>query len=80
MLEIRPEKLSYLLDIEGKLLICSRFMTKPIEGRVSDFQVQDQDQGGAQSAEEFAPRKSERLKNLNSTTKCAPKRQSCQAA
>ena len=63
VLEIRPDKLSFLIDIEGKLLIRARFMIKPFEGEVSDLQNQVQDQGGAQSAEDFVPRRSERLKN-----------------
>ena len=60
VLEIKPDKLSYLLDIEGKFLIHARFMIRPLEGGVSDLQIQVQDQGGAQSAEEFVPLRSER--------------------
>ena len=47
-------------------------MIRPLEGGVSDFQVQDQDQGGAQPAEEFVPRRSDRLKNLSSISSCGP--------
>ena len=53
---VRPDKQSYLLDVEGKLLIRARFMISPLEVGVSD-QNQDQDQGGAQSAANFVPRK-----------------------
>ena len=64
MLEVRPDKLSYLLDIEGKLLICARFMIRPLEGGVSDLD-QDQSQGWAHSAADTVPRRSERMKNQN---------------
>ena len=60
VMEIRPDKLSYLVDIEGKLLIRARFMLKPLEGGVSNFQVHDQDQGGAHPIEEKGPRRLER--------------------
>ena len=32
VVEIRPVKLSYLVEIEGKLLIRAWFMLKPLEG------------------------------------------------
>ena len=64
VLEVRPDKLSYLLDIEGKLLIRARFMIRPLEGGVSSELIdQVQDQSEAHSAEEFLPSWSERLKN-----------------
>ena len=69
VLEVRPDKLSYLLDIEGKLLIRARFMIGPLEGGVSSELInQVQDQGRAHSVEEFVLRRSERLKN--ETLKC----------
>ena len=71
VLEVRPDKLSYLIDIEGKLLIHARFMIRPLEGGVSDLQNQVQDQGGAQSAEDFVPRRSERLRNQKPDLPCA---------
>ena len=71
VLEVRPDKLSYLIDIEGKLLICARFMIRPLEGVVSDLQNQVKDQGGAQSAEVFVPRRSEHLKNQKTDLPCA---------
>ena len=69
VLEIRPDKLSYLIDIEGKLLIRARFMIRPLEA--SDLQNEVQDQGGAQSAEDFVPRQSERLKKQKLDLPCA---------
>ena len=70
VIEIRPDKLSYLLDVEGKLLIRARFMIKPLEeGGVSDI-GEVQDQGGAHST--FVPRRSERLQKKNSAKICAP--------
>ena len=62
VLEVMPDKLSFLLDIEGKLLIHARFMIRPLEGGISD-QDQDQGQVGAHSAADIVPRRSERLKN-----------------
>ena len=81
VLEIRPDKLSYLIDIEGKMFIRARYMLWPVEeGGVSDAcQSQVQVQGGAQAAcqEGVLPRRSERLKlqkgkeELKSISKCA---------
>ena len=69
VIEVRPDKFSYLLDVEGKLLICARFMIRPLEeGGVSDS-PQVQDQGGAQS--NSSPRRSERSKNKKSDQPCA---------
>ena len=72
VIEVRPDKLSYLLDVEGKLLIRARFMIRPMEeGGVSDIDIdQVQDQGGAQSS--FVPRRSERIKEKTSIQKCVP--------
>ena len=68
VIEIRPDKLSYLLDVEGKLLIRARFMIRPLEeGGVSDADLV-RDQGGAHS--DFVPRRSERLKAKTSAQKC----------
>ena len=69
VIEVRPDKLSYLLDVEGNLLIRARFMIRPLEeGGVSEID-QIQDQGGAQS--DFTPRRSERFKDKNSVQKCS---------
>ena len=66
VLEIRPDKLSYLIEIQGKMFAKARYMLQPVEeGGVSDAsQCQVQVQGGAQAAsqEGVLPRRSERLK------------------
>ena len=81
VLEIRPDQLSYLIDIEGKMFIRARCMLRPVEeGGVSDAsQCQVQVQGGAQAAcqEGVFPRRSERLKlrkekeEIKPISKCA---------
>ena len=52
-------------------------MIRPFEGGVSDLNFQVQ--GGAQSAEDFVPRRSERLKNMKPILPCVPQRQGSQA-
>ena len=69
VIEIRPDNLSYLLDVEGKLLIRARFTIRSLEeGGVSDADL-IHNQGGAQS--DFVPRRSERIKEKTSVQKCA---------
>ena len=46
-------------------------LIRPLEGGVSDLQNQVQDQGGAQSAKDFIPPRSERLKNQFLSLPCA---------
>ena len=78
VLEMRPDKLSYLVDIEGKMLVRARYMLRPEEERGVLDASQVQVQGGAQvSAQEGVfPRRSERIKlqkekEENSAAKCA---------
>ena len=64
MQEMRPDKLSYLIEVQGKMLVRSRYMLRPTEeGGVFDAS-QSQVQGGAQADSQVGvspPRRSERL-------------------
>ena len=64
MIKMRPDKLSYLIDVEGKILVRARHMLRSAEkGGIFDAS-QVQVQGGAQAESEVGvfPRRSERLK------------------
>ena len=44
IIEVRPDGLSYLVDLEGKVIIRSRAMLKPVYHECGSGQVQVQDQ------------------------------------
>ena len=78
VLEMRPGKLSYLIEVQGKMFVTAHYMLRPVEeGGV--FLNQDQVQGGARSDKEDkeSPRRSERLKEKVSVSKsslCVPQK------
>ena len=68
IIEIRPDDLYYLVDLEGKVVVRGRAMLKPISHECGSGQVQDQGQGEQQEGELFScsdnpssPRRSQRL-------------------
>ena len=78
VLEMRPDKLSYLIEVQGKMFVRACYMLWPVEeGGVFDAS-QSQVQGGAQADSQVGvlPRRSERLKlqkekeEPKSTSKC----------
>ena len=75
---MRPDKLSYLVDAEGKLYVRARHMLRPAE-KGGVFVNQVQVQGGAQADPEVneASCRSERLKEKNliqsKSSKCVPR-------
>ena len=74
VVEMRPDKLSYLVDVQGKMLVRARYMLQPVQGEVSD-ESELQVQGGAHNSPEVGvlPRRSEHLKdkvNTKSVQKC----------
>ena len=83
VIEMRPDKLSYLKDVQGKLFVRARYMLRPVEGGgVPDsdaFQSQVQVQGGAQADSKVGvlPRRSEKrkkkiqLQNVPSQRRCS---------
>ena len=65
---MRPDKLSYLVDVNGKIFVRSQHMSRPAKkGGVFGVQVQ----GGAQTNAEVGvlPRRSERLKQKRKESK-----------
>ena len=73
VLEKRPDGLSYLVDIDGKLAVRSRFFLKPVlqvgQGAVKDDQVQDQ--GEFHSSSTPPLRRSSRLeKKISELEQC----------
>ena len=76
VLEMRPDKLSYLIEVQGKIFVRVRYMLRPVkEGGV--ILNQDQVLGGARSdvEDKESPRRSERLKEKVSVSKfssCVP--------
>ena len=65
IVEMRPDQLSYLVEVEGKLYVRAGHILRPAEkGGVFD---QVQVQGGAQAVADLnqVPRRSERLKERN---------------
>ena len=75
---MQPDKLSYLIEVQGKMFVRAHYMLRPVEeGGV--FLNLDQVQGGARSDAEVkkSPRRSERLKEKVSASKsslCVPQR------
>ena len=45
IIEVRPDGLSYLVDLDGKVIIRGRAMLKPVFNEHGDGQVQYQDRG-----------------------------------
>ena len=81
VIEMRPDKLSYLVETQGKMFVRARYMLRPAEkgGVIDTSQSQVQVQGGAQTDYQVGvlPRRLERLKlqkgkegNFSSSSKC----------